>query len=258
MNELNAAILAARKAGEILFEGWNQVGGEIYYKTEVDLVTEYDKKAETIIAEILQQQFPDYGFLAEEGTFINDNKEVYWIVDPLDGTTNFSRHYPWFAVSIALFKNHEIVLGVVYNPINNELFIGERGVGASLNGRKISVSQISSINKAVLASGFYYDTYQRSNRNETKWRSAIHTAVGVRCDGSAALDLCSVACGRFDGYWEEGLDAWDVAAGAIIVQEAGGVVSNYRGAQEFLFQKEIVAATPLIYEELLNKILIAE
>lgn len=255
MNELGAAILAARKAGEVLIDGWNQLPGEIHYKTDVDLVTEYDKKAESAIVEILRNEFPSYGFMAEEGTITHNSEEIFWIVDPLDGTTNFSRRYPWFAVSIALYKNQRLVLGVVFNPVNNELFVGECGKGATLNGRAIHVSQISGIDKAVLASGFYFDTLTRINRNERKWREAIRTAIGVRCDGSAALDLCSVACGRFDGYWEEGLDAWDVAAGAIIVQEAGGMVSDYHGKNDFLFKKEIVAAPVSIHPALIKQII---
>lgn len=254
MTELEVAKLASIRAGEILIKGWHQLPSSIIYKSPVDVVTEYDQKVELEIAEILHKYFPDYGFLAEEGTQINDNHETYWIVDPIDGTTNFSHHYPWFAISIALMKKSKIVLGVVYNPIRNELFMGEYGKGATLNGHPIHVSQVTTLDKALLSSGFYYDMYIRGSRNLGKWSVAIQKSLGVRCDGSAALDLCSVACGRYDGYWEEGLDPWDVAAGALIVQEAGGIVTDYSGGGEFLFGKQIIATSPSLYGELFSSL----
>ncbi|MGB9592053.1 MAG: inositol monophosphatase family protein [Candidatus Kryptoniota bacterium] len=254
MTELEAAIIASKTTGEILRKAWGEQSNKVQYKSPVDLVTEYDRKAEQVIAELLYKYFPDYGFMAEEGTQGNDNQDVYWIVDPLDGTTNFSRRYPWFAISIALVKNRKLLLGVVYNPINDELFVGELGKGATLNGQTIRVSGVNTIHQALLTSGFYYDTYLRSNRNIEKWMFAIQNAIGVRCDGSAALDLCSVACGRYDGYWEEGLDSWDVAAGALIVQEAGGLVTDYQGGDNYLFGKQIVAAPPSLHAEMLQYI----
>lgn len=255
MNELNIAIEAVKLGGQILKENFTK-RTELYdKKTSVDLVTETDKKIEDLICKILHSTFPDYGIVGEEGTQRLREKDTLWILDPLDGTTNFTRRFPWFCISLALVKRDELVLGVVYNPILEELFIAEKGSGASLNDEIITVSRRTQIEDAVLCSGFYYDTWKRETNNLPRWISAIKHSLGVRCDGSAALDLCSVACGRYDGYWEQGLSSWDVAAGALIVMEAKGVVSDYQGGTNYLYGEEIVASNPSLHQQLLNLII---
>jgi myo-inositol-1(or 4)-monophosphatase len=255
MTELDVAISVVKLGGEILREAFFTM--EDYYdkKSSVDLVTETDKKVEQIIGQQLFSAFPTYGFEGEEGANFGRNPDSYWILDPLDGTTNFTRRFPWFAISLALIKKQELVLGVIYNPIIDELFVAEVGGGAYLNGRKITVSSRSDLQDAVLCSGFYYDTLKRQTENIPKWVKALESSLGVRCDGSAALDLCSVACGRYDGYWERGLSSWDVAAGTLIVMEANGVVTDYEGGQNYLYGEEIVAANSSLHAEILRNII---
>lgn len=255
MSEINIAIEAVKLGGEILKEDFIKHDELYEKKTSVDLVTKTDKKIERLISKILLSTFPHYGVIGEEGTQHPNDKDSFWILDPLDGTTNFTRRFPWFCISLALVKRGELVLGVVYNPVLEELFIAEKGSGASLNGTNITVSRRAQIEDAVLCSGFYYDTWKRETHNLTKWSSAIQYSLGVRCDGSAALDLCSVACGRYDGYWEQGLSVWDVAAGALIVIEAKGIVSDYSGGQNYLYGEEIVASNPLLHPQLLSLII---
>ena len=245
---LDVAIETALEAGKILREEF-ELPPDIAYKGDVDLVTRADKRSERAIVARISKYFPDHTISAEEGTGHQRGSEFRWHVDPLDGTTNFAHKYPCFSVSIGLAQNDSVLVGVVYNPIYNELFAAARGEGATLNGKMISVSQVSTLSTSLLCTGFpvhkrlaspnihyYYDFTLRSH--------------GVRRDGSAALDLASVACGRFDGFWEFGLNPWDTAAGSLLVSEAGGVVSDFNGDPYVVGGPVVLATNGRIHEEM--------
>ena len=229
MNEfLKAAIEIAREAGAILRTEFDRPK-EISYKGEVDIVTESDRRSEALIVARLREHFPGHAIVAEEGTGGEAAGAKYcWHVDPLDGTTNFAHGYPCFAVSIGLVEDGEPIAGVVFNPVSNELFTAARGEGAYLNSERIRVSTVDKLANSLVATGF--PTHQRKNSANMNyyWEFTLRSH-GVRRDGSAALDLCSVACGRFDAFWEFGLNSWDTAAGMLLVQEAGGVVTDLAG-----------------------------
>ena len=239
-SELETALSAARKAGEVLRTGF---GAEhaITYKGEVDIVTEVDAEAERVIREELLGAFPTYGMLAEEGGELAGEEDARWIVDPLDGTTNYAHGLPIFCVSIALERLRRVVLGVVHDPIREETFVGERGRGATLNGQPIKVSDTAELIRALIATGFPYDRTEMPEALELFGRFAA-TTRGMRRLGSAALDLCYVASGRLDGYYERGIWPWDLAAGSVILEEAGGKLTNYRGDVLDLDGREIVAS----------------
>jgi myo-inositol-1(or 4)-monophosphatase len=238
--ELEAALSAARSAGEVLRISF---GAEhaITYKGEVDLVTEVDEEAERVIREELLGTFPTYGMLAEEGGKLAGEEDARWIVDPLDGTTNYAHGLPIFCVSIALERSGEVVLGVVHDPMGEETFVAQRGRGATLNGDPIRVSDTDEMIRALIATGFPYDRAEMPVALELFGRLAA-TTRGMRRLGSAALDLCYVASGRLDGYYERGIWPWDLAAGSVILEEAGGKLTNYRGDDLDLAGREIVAS----------------
>jgi myo-inositol-1(or 4)-monophosphatase len=240
MSEREVTLSAARKAGEVLRAGF---GAEhaITYKGEVDLLTEVDEEAERVIREELLGTFPTYGMLAEEGGRLAGEEDTRWIVDPLDGTTNYAHGLPIFCVSIALERAGEVVLGVVHNPMGEETFVAERGRGATLNGDPIRVSGTDELIKALIVTGFPYDRAEMPEALELFGRLAASTR-GMRRLGSAALDLCYVASGRLDGYYERGIWPWDLAAGSVILEEAGGKLTNYRGGELDLAGREIVAS----------------
>jgi myo-inositol-1(or 4)-monophosphatase len=238
--ELEAALSAAKEAGEVLRKGfgWQH---SVRYKGEVDLVTEVDEQAEQVIREILLGAFPAYGILAEEGGEQTGEEDARWIVDPLDGTTNYAHGLPIFCVSLALERVGEVVLGVVYDPIREEAYVAERGGGATLNGEPIRVSDTDELIQALIATGFPYDRPKMPEALELFGRFAAITR-GMRRLGSTALDLCYVAAGRLDGYYERGIWAWDIAAGALILEEAGGKVTDYQGGMLDLEARQIVAS----------------
>ena len=248
--ELEVAIAAAEAAGEVLRNGFGQ-HQEIKFKGEVDLVTKADENAEQAIKQVLQKTFPNYGMLAEEGGELKGEGNVRWIVDPLDGTTNFAHGLPLFCTSIALERDGEVVLGVVYDPMANETYTAERGDGATLNGEPIVVSDTDDPIRALLATGFPYDRDEVPAALELFGRFAVHTQ-GMRRLGSAALDLCYVAAGRLDGYYERGVKTWDIAAGTLILREAGGKVTNYSGHELDLELGEVVASNGLLHADLLR------
>ncbi|MCS6828322.1 MAG: inositol monophosphatase [Caldilinea sp.] len=251
MNPLDVALEAAYVAGELLREGWRRGGFAVEPKSAQELVTEYDRRCEALIIDILQKTFPAYAILGEEsGAGKGTQTHNRWIIDPLDGTTNFARGYPLFGVSIALERSGEVVVGVVYNPLADECFTAEKGAGAALNQKSIRVASTSSLAAAVVASGFPYDAWTSANDNTDLRRIMVKRELTVRCDGAAALDLCAVACGRFDAYWEHGLAAWDIAAGALIAQEAGALVTDYRGGDAFLRRGEVIAAPAALHAEI--------
>jgi myo-inositol-1(or 4)-monophosphatase len=244
---LEAAIETALEAGGILRDELSRPP-QISYKGEVDLVTQADKRSESAIVSRLTRYFPDHSIAAEEGTGEEKPSDFRWHVDPLDGTTNFAHGYPCFCVSIALARNDTLLAGVVYNPIYNELFAAARGEGATLNGKRIHVSQNRTLATSLLCTGFPVHDRQ-SSPNLQYYGDFTMASHGVRRDGSAALDLAGVAAGRFDAFWEFGLKKWDTAAGVLLVQEAGGKVSDFAGKPYLLGGPLILATNGLIHEE---------
>lgn len=250
---LNFAIETAREAGQILLEKFGRKI-QISKKGDINLVTEADLASEKHIIEKIKTYYPKHAILAEESgeaVIIGGDKIWKWIVDPLDGTTNFAHGYPCFAVNIALEYDDEIVLAVTYDPTRDELFSAEKGNGASLNGRKIRVSETERLSEALTVTGFPYNFAQKKNFAEHLTKFLL-TARGVRRDGSAAIDMAYVACGRFDGFWEEGLNPWDVAAGVLLIKEAGGQVTDYKGLPLNIYQPPICGSNGLIHAEMLE------
>ncbi len=252
---LNFAIQTARDAGRVLAERFGRAL-EITHKSELDLVTESDLASERLIIDRIKTHYPRHAILAEEsGASEPADREKEsdwrWIIDPLDGTTNYAHGYPCFCVSIGLENKGRMEIGVVYDPMRDEMFTAERGRGAALNGRRIQVSPTPTLAGALLCTGFPYDVRQR-NQFARHFANFIMAAQGVRRDGAAALDLAYVAAGRFDGFWEEGLKPWDVAAGALIIEEAGGRVSNYLGEPLNIYTPPVVASNGLVHEEMMR------
>lgn len=258
------AIEAALKAGEILNKHKGKVKN-IGYKNEVNLVTEVDKISEEAILRIIKKNFPDHAILTEESAEFIPNvhpkgkksKSIYkWIIDPLDGTTNYAHGLPIYCVSSALEENGKIILGVVYNPNLDELFVAEKGKGAFLSSckirRRISVSQTTQLSKSLLATGFPYDIRTSEINNLDHFANFYKKAQAVRRGGSAALDLCYLAMGRFDGFWELKLSPWDTAAGSLLVEEAGGKVTDFLGGPFNIYLKEILASNGKIHKQMIE------
>jgi myo-inositol-1(or 4)-monophosphatase len=250
---LNTAVKAARKGGDIAARYLNRVADlEVRTKARNEFVTQVDHAAEAAIIATIRERYPGHGFLAEEsGQHPGD--EYLWIVDPLDGTTNFVHGFPVFSVSIALRVRDQIEVGVVYDPSRQELFTALRGGGAQLDGRRIRVSNRADLDGALIGTGFPY----RSNvdwlpRYLPMLRAVMETTAGVRRPGSAALDLSYVAAGRLDGFWEFGLSAWDVAAGALLIREAGGLVTSLTPGGDYLASGNVLAGSPKVHEALLK------
>jgi myo-inositol-1(or 4)-monophosphatase len=248
---LDSAVQAARAAGQIQRERlWGEYS--INFKGEKNLVTEIDRLSEDVILRHLRAACPDCDVLAEESGALDSGSSMRWIVDPLDGTTNYAHGFPWFAVSIALEVSGEIRLGVVYHPMMDELFTCIRGSGAWLNGRKISVSGRQPLKNCLLATGFPYD---RAQSNENNFDNFVHfqlAARAVRRAGAAALDLAYVAAGRLDGFWECKLHPWDVAAGKLLVEEAGGTVTNHANEPYSIADHRILASNGHIHQEMVQ------
>jgi myo-inositol-1(or 4)-monophosphatase len=249
------AIRAARAAGRVLLRSFSK-GIRVDYKGEVDLVTEADRAAEAVIIETLRKQFPGHRFLAEEGgeqtTSRSSDSDPKWIIDPLDGTTNYAHAFPIFSVSIGLEVAGEIILGLVYDPLRKEIFLAEKGRGATLNGAPIRVSEIEKINASLLVTGFAYDVRDDLRNNLDHFTQFSLRAQGVRRTGSAALDLCYVACGRFDGFWEMKLSPWDTAAGSLVAREAGATVTDFSNRPFSVYAKEILASNGRIHREMVE------
>jgi myo-inositol-1(or 4)-monophosphatase len=249
---LNFAIETAREAGQILLERFGRKI-TVTKKGDINLVTEADLASEKLIIERIRSHYPKHAILAEESgaSALNGESEWKWIIDPLDGTTNYAHGYPCFCVTVALEHKGEIIVGVTFDPTRDELFAAEKGNGATLNGRQIRVSEAESLSDALLVTGFPYDARERENfaRHFTDF---TYKSRGIRRDGSAAIDMAYVACGRFDGFWEEGLHAWDVAAGVLLIEEAGGRVSYYDDSKFSIYKPPICANNKLIHAEMLE------
>ena len=250
---LNFAIQVARDAGNLLVQRLGSA--QISNKGDIDLVTEADIAAEELIIDRIRSHYPLHGILAEEsGEAVLEGRQQSdwkWIIDPLDGTTNYAHGYPCFCVSIAVENAGTLEIGVVYDPMRNEMFAAERGNGATLNERRIRVSNVEELNRAMMCTGFPYDVRTRPDFARDFTNFTLH-AQAVRRDGSAALDLAYIACGRFDGFWEDGLNAWDIAAGAILISEAGGRITNYENEPLDIYTKKVVASNGKVHEAMLN------
>lgn len=248
---LEVAAKAAREAGHMLKENL-YASREIVYKGEVDLVTNFDNMSQQMIYECLVENFPDHDFVAEEGLDLDKGSAFRWIFDPLDGTTNYAHRFPFFSVSIALEYHGQIICGVVYDPLRDETFSGIKGEGAFLNGRAIRVSKVDDLDKSLLATGFPYDLRESEENNIAHFNHFVTRAQAIRRCGSAALDLCYVACGRFDGFWELKLKPWDVAAAALVVLEAGGHLSDFKDRPFSIYSRETLGTNGLIHQQMLD------
>ena len=224
----------------------------IDYKGEINLVTEVDRRSEESMLSVIKERYPDHRVLAEETGDSGKSSSFKWIVDPLDGTTNYAHGYPCFCVSLAIEHEEEIIYGAVYDPMREELFTAEKGKGAYLNGEAIKVSSTQQLNLSLLSTGFPYDVREDINSNIIDFRNFLMKAQAVRRDGSAALDLCYTAVGRFDGFWEQKLFPWDVAAGSLIVTEAGGELSTFKGKDFSIYATEIVASNGIIHNQMIE------
>ncbi|MCL5950160.1 MAG: inositol monophosphatase [Chloroflexi bacterium] len=248
---MDAAIAAARAGGEILRAGFGQAH-EVHNKGPNDIVTEADRAAETRIISILHCATPRYGFLTEESGSVYGNARERWIVDPLDGTVNYSEGYPCFCVSIGLESDGQLQLGVIYDPLRDELFAAFHGEGATLNEKPLRVSQRNSLDCAVISTGFPYEAKTSADDNSVEVRYFVKRAMSLRSTGSTALDLATIASGRRDAHWERGLSPYDVAAGIVLVREAGGVVTDYAGNPDAVYKGEIIAANAALHRQMLD------
>lgn len=253
---LNFAIQTAREAGAVLADRLGRAL-QVSQKGDIDLVTEADLASEKLIIERIKSHYPRHAILAEESgasegvEFVPGKSEWKWIIDPLDGTTNYAHGYPCFCVSIALERAGAIEIAVIYDPTRDEMFAAERGQGTTLNGRRVRVSTVEDLNSAMLCTGFPYNVRERPNFARD-FANFTMEAQAVRRDGSAAIDLAYLACGRFDGFWEDGLKAWDVAAGVLLIEEAGGRLSNFTGGALDIYTPKVLASNGLVHDAMMR------
>jgi myo-inositol-1(or 4)-monophosphatase len=255
---LNTAVKAARRAGAIINRAvLDGARLEVRAKRANDFVTQADRAAEAAIIEIVHKAYPDHAILAEESGRVAargapSRDEFCWVIDPLDGTTNFIHGFPQYCVSIGVQHRAVLTHAVIYDPAKNELFTASRGRGAYLNERRIRVSKCHRLRESLLGTGFPFKELSRIDTYLRQLRALMQSSAGVRRAGSAALDLAYVACGRLDGFWELGLSPWDMAAGALLILEAGGLVADPEGEADYLERGDIVAATPKVFPQLLQ------
>ncbi len=250
---LNVAIEAAKKAGAFLKQNVGKIRDiQLKEGQERNLVTEIDKKSEKLIIEMIKRHYPQHEILAEESGHEKKKSDYRWIIDPLDGTTNFTHGLPIFCVTIALEHKGKIICGTIYDPNLDELFAAERGKGAHLNGKRIKVSKTSSLAKSLLVTGFPYNIVENPHHAVEHFVDFLMKGQAVRRMGSAAIDLAYVAAGRYDGFWEVALNPWDMAAGALIVEEAGGTLSDFAGKPFSIYEKEIVASNTKVHDEMIE------
>lgn len=257
---LNTAVKAARRAGAIINRASLDLDLlRIGKKAPNDFVTEVDRAAESAIIEILSKAYPDHDFLAEEtGTAGAHGKrslqsEYVWIIDPLDGTTNFIHGFPQYAVSIALSHRGQITQGVIYDPVHNDLFLASKGKGATLNERRMRVGQRERLDESLIGTGFPFRDFDTLDLYVAMFKDMTQKTAGLRRPGAAALDLAYVAAGRLDGFFEIGLMPWDIAAGSLMITEAGGLIGNFKGDADYLFSENVIAGSPRIFGHLVNQ-----
>jgi myo-inositol-1(or 4)-monophosphatase len=246
----DAAIAFAREAGAVLREGFGRTH-VAERKGAIDLVTEYDRRSEALVLGRIRERFPDHRVLAEESGTQGGTSAVRWVIDPLDGTTNFAHNYPFFCVSIGVEVDGRMVAGAIYDPVRDEMFAAADGRGATLNDAPIRVSTVGTLQDALLVTGFPYDVREHPDRHLGPFRAFLTRAQALRRDGSAALNLAYLAMGRFDGFWELWLSPWDLAAGTLIVQEAGGTVTRYDGSPFSIERRELLASNGALHPEML-------
>jgi len=252
---LNIAVRAARRAGSIISRASLNPGAiDVRSKRVNDFVTQVDQAAEQAIIDVVRKAYPDHGFLAEESGKSAGDAETIWIIDPLDGTTNFIHGFPQYCVSVGVQHRGSLAHAVVFDPNRNELFTASKGVGAFLNDRRIRVSKCIRLKEALVGTGFPFKELGRLTLYTRQLRHMMEGTAGVRRAGAAALDLAYVACGRLDAFWELGLSPWDTAAGALLIQEAGGLVGDLKGEQSWLESGDVCAATPKIFPALLEEL----
>ena len=250
---LNACINCARAGARVILDYWGRRATyPIHEKGRNDFVTIVDRRAEEAIVSLIRDRFPDHSIVAEESPPSEGASGYRWYIDPLDGTTNFIHGYPLFCVSVGLADPQGMRAAAVYDPVRDEMFTAARGGGAFLNGRPITVATAEKLSQALLVTGFPFRSLDRLDDYLTSFRSFILGSSGIRRDGSAALNLAYVACGRYDGFWEMSLSPWDVAAGSLLVREAGGAVSDFQGRDDFLKNGDIVAANLNIHPAMLR------
>lgn len=251
-NELKkVALEAALKGGSVLLKNFGRYN-KVSYKGEINLVTETDHLSERVIVDHLHQNFKEHTIITEEIYTLKQDSEYQWLVDPLDGTTNYAHGFPVFCISIGLAWQNQIILGVVYQPLLKEMFVAEKGGGSFLDKKRISVSQTKELKQSLLATGFPYDIRTSKNNNLDHFCHFAVSAQAVRRAGAAALDLAYTAAGRFDGFWEFKLNPWDVAAGMLLVEEAGGRVSDFSGASCDIYKGEILASNGRIHSQIIR------
>jgi myo-inositol-1(or 4)-monophosphatase len=254
---LNTAIMAAREAGDIIARSADRIDSlHIEIKDINDFVSEVDRNAESIIINTLKKAYPDHAFLGEETGYTEGTAEYEWIIDPLDGTTNFLYSIPHYSVSIALKRRGKLYQAVIYDPIKDDLFTASKGQGATLNNRRIRVKNRRDMHGALLTTGVPYrpDQQHLVDPYLASLKALIPDTAGIRRPGSAALDLAYVAAGRYDGFWEFTLHEWDIAAGVLMVQEAGGMVSDLKGGNDHMKTGDIVAASPKVFKEMIKRL----
>lgn len=249
-NPLPIAIEAARAGGRVLLASYGKLKrGQISMKTKNDFVTEIDKRSEKTVISIIKRHFPADTIQAEESG-VTPGEGRLWIIDPLDGTSNYIHQLPAFAVSIGVLEAGRLRAGVIYDPLHDELFQAERGKGAFLNGRRLRVTRVPKLADSLMATGFPFRARVRFDQYYESFRRITLASVGLRRCGSAALDLAYVACGRFDGFWEMDLSPWDIAAGALLIEEAGGRITDFWGESDYLKSGDTLASNGLIHREL--------
>lgn len=245
------AIDIAHQAGALLMNGLKEQR-QVQLKGPFDLVTNIDQASEQLIVQAIEQQFPDHAIMAEEGHHSDGTSEYMWVIDPIDGTTNYAHGFPHFCVSLALLADCVPIMGIIFDPWHNELFIAERGHGARCNDQQIHVSTVSTLTNALVSTGFPYDYASNPHNNLPEFDRVRQCVQGVRRAGSGALDLAYVAMGRLEAHWERGLQPWDSAAGSLLIHEAGGTLSDYRGNTWNPWSNCIVASNGLVHDELLS------
>ncbi len=253
---LNIAVRAARQAGNVIARSVDHVGGlTVTSKAQNDFVSEVDRAAEREIINVIRKAYPDHAILAEESGELSGARDEYqWIIDPLDGTTNFLHGFPQFAVSIALLHKGNIEQAVVYDPSSQDLFTATRGAGSQLNGRRMRVASRNSLEGALVGTGFPFRQQEHLDAYLATFKAMFTQVADIRRAGSAALDLAYVAAGRLDGFWEIGLKPWDMAAGALLIREAGGLVGDFAGGHDYLDSGNVVGGNPKVFKAILQTI----